>query len=101
MSNEQLSTKIALLEQNQKTNEQIHLTMMEQFKEYNNENKAQHQELKELIAEMRLDVKEALESKADKATVDRIQGFINWFGALVAVGVVSYIGTLFIKLIDL
>jgi hypothetical protein len=39
MSNEQLSTKVALLEQGQKTNEQIHLTMMENIKELKEDNK--------------------------------------------------------------
>jgi adenylosuccinate synthase len=90
MGNEILSTKIALLEQNQKTNEQIHQTMMEQFKQYNEENKEQHSELKTMIVEMRIGVKEAMEKKAG-VWVEKAFTWLLYTVAGIIVGTAMYL----------
>lgn len=48
--------------------------------------------------EEKLDV--ALEKKADKETVNRIQAIINWFGVVIGSGILGYIGLQIIKVIE-
>jgi hypothetical protein len=76
-------TRIALLEQST-TN------IMDKLNEYQEENREQHKELKEMI-------EKALLTKAGKWT----EGVIKWVGISVGVGVLGYFGTLIIKVIEM
>lgn len=76
-------TKIALLEQ-QAT------ILMEQFKQYSEDNKVQHNELKDLIAEIRVDVKEAMAKKSD-IWVEKAFTWLLYTVAGIIVGALMYL----------
>lgn len=93
MSSDQLSIKIALLEQN-------HQTMMDNLNELKQENKEQHNEIKETMLAIMSRLDKAIDSKADKSTVDGIVKFLWWFGGVVGTGVLGYMGLQLIKVIE-
>lgn len=94
MSKDTLATEIALLKQSQQN------TMI-QLDEFKKTELTHHEELKELIIEIKREVKESLSTKADKVEVDRIRALINGAGVVVGMGIIGYIGTQLIKLIEL
>lgn len=83
-------TRIELLEQN-------HNTIMKLFDEYREDNKTQHEEIKEMILEIKQDLKISLDNKADKW----VQEVIKWLGIFIGGGVLTYLGSLIIKVINL
>ena len=78
MSDEQLTTKVALLEQN-------HLNLMEKIEEI-------------------LERFDKLESKLDYALEKKagiwVEGVIKWFGICVGSGILGYVGLQLIKVIE-
>lgn len=64
--------------------------MMDKLNEFQIENKEQHSEIKEMI-------EKALASKADRW----VQDVIKWLGILVGGGVLTYLGSLIIKVIEM
>lgn len=82
MREEKTNTRIALLEQN-------HITLMEKLIEFQEDNKAQHEEIKTMI-------REALEKKAG-IWVEKV---IIWFGAIAGAGILGYLGLQIIKVIE-
>ena len=81
-------TKIALLEQNQKT-------IMEQFKTYSKENEEQHTKISETVLRMEEKLDYALDKKAGKWVEKAIIGFIIF----ILTGLGGYLGTIIYKLI--
>ena len=82
MGKDQLSIKIALLEQN-------HLQMMEKLNEYQQENRDQHKEIKEII-------EKALNKKAN-IWVEKV---LIYLGTAIGLGLIGYLGKLIIKVIE-
>ena len=75
-------TRIALLEQST-------ITTMELFKSYAKENKEQHEELKELVADIGKKLDTTIEKKADKEEVNELKETVgdlrDWKIKLVAI----------------
>ena len=89
MTNDTLSTEIALLKQSQQNT----MIKLNEFKETE---ATHHIELKELIAEMRAEIKETLDNKAGKW----VEGVIKWVGIVIGSGIIGYVGSLLIKVIE-
>lgn len=83
-----MKVKLALLEQSQNQ-------IMDQFKNYHNENLEQHKSILEMVTNIESKLDKALERKANKWTEKFIVGFLVMFGT----GVCGYIGSLIIKAI--
>jgi hypothetical protein len=58
-------------------------------------------EIKSLVKGLDDKLNCALEKKADKADVNRIYSFLYWLGGIIGVGILGYLGSLLVKLINL
>ena len=61
------------------------------------DNKEQHLEIKELVMAMDEKITKALDKKAGKW----VESIIIWFGSIIGVGLIGYLGALIVKLINL
>ncbi len=75
------------------------------------ENRKEHEEMKtsmtdfhsamlDSMKEMNTKLDSALEKKADKIVVDRILSLLFWFGGIVGAGILGYLGTLIVRVIE-
>ena len=76
--------------------EKNHEQFMKEFITYSEENSKQHTEIKELIEQMGQKLDTALEKKAG-IWVEKV---LIWFGSIVGIGVIGYLGSLIIKVIE-
>jgi hypothetical protein len=82
-------TRIALLEQN-------HITIMEQFKQYNEENGSQHKSILEALEKLEIKLDTALEKKAGVWVEKVIWGTVIFF----LTGFFGYMGSVVVKYIE-
>ncbi len=75
---------------------QSHKQMLEQIKNYQEENNTQHKEIKELLMEFRNEMKDTLDKKADKNT-QWAEPLLRRLGAIIGIGLLGTIGGLIIQ----
>lgn len=49
------------------------------------------QEIKKMISELKFDLKDAIEKKADKEEVNQIKSIIKWIGSGIGAGIIGFV----------